>query len=86
MLAQPVRQNKQTVYHFSHTVAAMLPLAQLVRQRASAASRVAACMRSFRCFSLSALPQSVEVAQANPGVFSVEDEARLPAPCAYRVG
>ena len=33
LLAQPVRQNKQAVYHFSHSVPAVLPLAQLVRAR-----------------------------------------------------
>ena len=37
LLAQPARENKQTVYHFSHAVAAVLPLAQMVRSAARAA-------------------------------------------------
>ena len=77
LLAQPVRQDKQAVYHFSHSVAAVLPLAQLVRSAAQRSTLL--CRQNAHAFLFA---QSVEVAQTNPDVFSVEDEARLEAPCA----
>lgn len=83
LLAQPPRSDKQSVYSFSHNVAAMLPLAQLVRSR----GRCSAKQRLFLLTlplsrSLCAPPQSVEVAQSHPGTFTAEDEAR--ARCIFR--
>jgi len=77
LLAQPPRSDKQSVYSFSHNVAAMLPLAQLVRARGRrSAKRRRLLLTLLPSRSLCASPQSVEVAQTHPDTCSAEDEAR----------